>query len=59
MEKNGPTMCTFGSTLIPRFPLKMAEIEKNNYQQQKTSAIGLSKYVKTKAISSLSFPGKI
>ena len=37
----------------------MADIEKTNLWQEKTLAIGLSKYVKIKALSPVSFPGKI
>ena len=41
-----PKVCTFGPTLTPRFPLKMAEIVKN---------IGLPKNVKIKALFFLLF----
>ena len=42
----------------PASPLKMAEIEKDRQYLGKNSAIGLSKYVKSKALSPLPFPGK-
>ena len=36
----------------------MVEIEKDKQQWEKTSVIGLSKYIKMKALSQLIFPGK-
>ena len=54
-----PKVCTFGPTLTPRFPLKMAGIEKSKYLWEKTLAIGLYKYVKIKAPSALPFPRNI
>ena len=50
---------TFGQTLNARYPLKMTEVEKKIFFPGKTLTIGLSKYVKIKFISSLSFLGKI
>ena len=29
-EQDGPKVCTFVSTLNPHYPLKMAEVKKNN-----------------------------
>ena len=58
-KRHVPKVCTFGPPLTSRLPLKMAEIEKNNYFLSKTLAIELSKYRKIKAITPLAFPGKI
>ena len=49
-------LCTFGPALRPCYTLKMSKIllfSRNNL------SIGLSKYVKITALSSLPFPGKI
>ena len=58
-KQDGSKVCTFGLTLTIRFPLKMVRIEKNKSISWKTSAIGLSKYGKIKALSPLLFTGKI
>ena len=61
-KKDEPKVWTFRSTLSTRFPLKMAEMEKNISSTgrggERTSAIGLSKYVKIKALSPFIFSGK-
>ena len=57
--KDGPKVCTFGQTLNPCYPLKMAEIEKDKYLLDKTLTTGLSKYVKIKTVFFLLFTGKI
>ena len=58
-KRNGLKVCTFGPTLTVHFPQKMKEIKKNKQHYGKTSAIGLFKYVKIKALSLLTFLGKI
>ena len=50
---------TFGQTLNAHYPLKMTEVEKKIFFPGKTLTSGLSKYVKIKFISSLSFLGQI
>ena len=63
MEKDGPKFSIFGPTFPPPtphcIPLKIAEVKKNKHQCRKTSAVGLSKYGKIKALSPLLFPSKI
>ena len=58
-KREGLKLNIFGPTLIPRFPLKIAEIEKNKRLCGKTLAVGLSKYFKIKTLSPLPFLGKI
>ena len=48
-----PKVCTFGTTLTPLFPLKMAKVEKDKYFLNKNLAIGLSKNRKIKVVSPL------
>ena len=59
-KKDEPKVWTFRPTLTTRFLLKMAEMEKNitSTVGGGTSAIGLSKYVKIKALSPFIFSGK-
>ena len=59
LKRDGPKVCTFGLTLNPRFPpLKIATTGENKQYCEKTSAIELSKYAKSKALSPLPFPEK-
>ena len=54
-KRDGPKLSLFGPTLTARFALKIAEIEKNKNNCGKTSAVGLLKYIKIKALSALPF----
>ena len=54
-KRETPKVFMFGPTLTSFFPLKMAEIEISSVN----SAIGLSKYVNGKAVSSPPFQWKI
>ena len=56
LKRNEPKFGIFGLTFTPCFPLTIAEVKNHG---RKTSTVGLSKYVKMKALSPLSFPGKI
>ena len=59
MEKGQIKTEPFWSNFDNPFAPKIAEIEKNKHQCRKTSATGLSKYVKIKVLFPLPFPRKI
>ena len=52
-KRDGYKVCIFGPVLTSNFPLKIAKIEKNLYSYGKNLAIGLSKYVKIKVLSTV------
>ena len=54
-KRDGPKLSIFRPTLTAGFALKIAEIEKNKNYCGKTSAVGLLKYIKIKALSPLPF----
>ena len=56
MKKRRTQTLDFAPTLTTRSPLKMAAIKKRQAVVGKASAIGLSKFVKIKALSPLTFP---
>ena len=43
-----PKVCTFGPTLTPSFPLKMAKIEKTKYLKEKIQSLGYPNNGKSK-----------
>ena len=47
-NRTAKSLCTFGTTSNPRYPLNIAKIEENKNVPGKTLANGLSKYVKSK-----------
>ena len=54
-----PKVWTFGSTLSPIYPLKIAEIGENNSTWDKNSAIGLSKSFNSNPVDLVPFKWKI
>ena len=58
-KRDIPKVFTFGPTLTPFFPLKMAKIENNKEMKRLNSAIGLSKNRKIKTVSLVPFQWKL
>ena len=59
MEKGRTQSQHFWSNFDSSFPPEDSQNRKNKQQHGKTSTIELSKYLKMKSLSSLTFPGKI